>query len=1360
MLVDTGATISILPERIWTELCDSEKSSLEPTTMVIKTGTSGKVDVKGISTIKFELEGIKYKYPFYICGDARNPIIGFDFQQKYDMYLRPAENALYIGKKKLPCFDHATFWGKAKVTMFQEFTIEPQHEAIVQGKVLNRKVNHDNKVCIVDKVASCIERTGALVCRTTAKVNQGMIPVRLFNTTSQKITIKKGSTLGLIEPVVQLGKMQFMHLEAEKCTCECMCIKKTSAGKKTTDLCCHQLSQYTRHEDRYNYVSNSDIMQTEEMHQTFEADDNVPPHVRQLYLESLPLLQTVQQRNRLAQMLSNYSDCFATSADDIGRTSLVKHKIDTGDAKPVRQRCRRFCKAHIDVIREQVKKLSANNTIRPSTSEWAANPVVVDKKTGDKRMCMDYRGLNAVTMNPDSYLLPRIDDTLDALSGAKYFCTLDLIQGYHHVELTEDSKEKTAFHAPYCNPSQWEYNYMPFGLVRAPRTFQRLMDKVIEGLEFNSALAYLDDVIVFGGTIDETMDRMTIVLDRLRGANLKLKAKKCLLFATQVKYLGHVISEEGVSTDPDKIRDIVNWHVPRTIKQTRSFLGMINYYSRFVPKLAEVAHPLHQVTKKNAKFEWTKSCQSAFETLKKSLASAPIMAYPTRTEKFILDTDASDLGYGAVLSQMQKQSDGTVREKVIAYASKKFSERESKYCARRRELMAIVKMVKHFDVYLRGPTFLIRTDHASLKYIKTVQPTSVPAQFFRWIMSLEEYSYQIEIRKGVLHGNADGMSKGCHGNGCICDALLAYERKFNICPGTLLDDGGTVLSAFDAIPIQRVLSDKCVVQQCTVQAYKIRPRYAAAEIAQWQEEDPDIKPVKDWIRTHENGPEWNDISRFSAATKAYFADYDRLQIHEDVLYRKWESGDGLVVFKQLVAPRNFRTELCKQVHDTTILAHMGRRKTLHALQHFCYWFKMHKDVAFWVKTCDTCQRKKPPVPAPRAPMQIYLPGEPGQRVAMDICSLDETTQGNKHVLVISDHFSKFTEAYALKDQTAESVAKILVNEWFVKKGPPEELHSDQGANFESKLVHEICKLYDIEKTRTSPYHPQGDGQVERFNRSLHKIINGLQDKSKEWDELLPLAISAYNSTIHETTKFTPNFLWHGRELRNTVGNLVPETPEEQKENYGSYAAKLKAKIQIAYDVVREHLHQGAIQSKRYYDRKKNEIVHRPGDQVLLRDHTKYEKGKKKYQPTYAGPYWLIDRLGDVNYRIQLEEHSAARVVHHNRLRRYNTRGPVFVPLWVRLKSEHLRNIEKGDTIQAPLVQPRAPRGVQTWADRRRNLRHIARERVKKLRPGQPKKRPNPSTEGEKDGAPSEEQTAPPQKRTRCGRQVVPPKRYQ
>jgi hypothetical protein len=412
-------------------------------------------------------------------------------------------------------------------------------------------------------------------------------------------------------------------------------------------------------------------------------------------LESLPLLQTLSQKNRLAEMLKSYSDCFSLNSDDVGRTSIVKHTIETGHHPPVRQRCRRFCKTHIDVIKEQVKKLSESGIIRPSTSEWAANPVIVNKKTGDKRMCIDYRGLNAVTMNPDSYLLPRIDDTLDALSGARYFCTLDLFQGYHHVQMDELSKSKTAFHAPHCNPSQWEYNYMPFGLVRAPRTFQRLMDKVIEGLQFESALAYLDDVIVYGSSINETMDRMSVVLDRLRAANLKLKAKKCLLFAKQVKFLGHVISQDGVSTDPDKVADIVNMHRPRTIKQVRSFMGMVNYYSRFVPKLAEVARPLHKLTRKHAKFEWTNECELAFNQLKESLSKAPIMAYPTRDEMFVLDTDASDFAYGGVLSQRQRQPNGEIKEKVIAYASRKFSETESKYCTRRRKLIAIVNMVKH-----------------------------------------------------------------------------------------------------------------------------------------------------------------------------------------------------------------------------------------------------------------------------------------------------------------------------------------------------------------------------------------------------------------------------------------------------------------------------------------------------------------------------------------------------------------------------------------------------------------------------------------------------------------------------------------
>jgi transposase InsO family protein len=255
-----------------------------------------------------------------------------------------------------------------------------------------------------------------------------------------------------------------------------------------------------------------------------------------------------------------------------------------------------------------------------------------------------------------------------------------------------------------------------------------------------------------------------------------------------------------------------------------------------------------------------------------------------------------------------------------------------------------------------------------------------------------------------------------------------------------------------------------------------------------------------------------------------------------------------------------RTQLFKMVHDENIISHMGRCKTLHALTHFCYWFRMHDDVRFWIKTCDSCQRRKAPHPTPKAPMKIYLPGEPGQRIAMDVCGpLRETSAGNKYVLVISDYFSKYTEAYPMKDQTAETIANIVVKEWFVKKGPPEELHTDQGANFESNLMKEICRLYDIDKTRTTPYHPQGDGQVERFNRSLMQIVTNLVSKDRDWDESLGFAFSGYNATIHETTSFTPNMLWHGRELRNTVGNLVPTT-DAPATSYTDYATKLRNRI--------------------------------------------------------------------------------------------------------------------------------------------------------------------------------------------------------
>ena len=1292
-LVDTGADISILPDNMFQDIYAEDCcNQIVKADRSIYTGNRSKCKVRGMTQAELNIEGKAYVHRFYICSDATCPIIGNDFMAKHNLYYQPSRRKMMLEDKEIPCFNPKTIAKMSKVCMYRSYTIPPETEVVVQATV-SGKAEQNGKICEINRSNTLFPRTGAMLCRTTAIPNNDRVPVRIANFTTEPIRMWKGTIVGVSEPVMSVTELAEQDKDATTCECKCGCVPGENQDGAESK-CCHELERRDRGQEQYDYVTVNQHVAVEFFRQ-FEADINIPEHVRQLYYATLPMLKTVEQRDRLAQTLSDYADCFAKTADDIGRTSLVKHTIDTADAKPVHQRCRRFARAHIAVIKEQIQKLSKAGIIRPSQSNWAANPVVVDKKPDangvvEKRMCIDYRGLNAVTVNPDSYMLPRIDDTLDALSQAKYFCTLDLTQGYHQVELEESDKHKTAFHAPYCNPTQWEYNYMPFGLIRAPRTFQRMMDRVIQGLEYETALAYLDDVIVYGKTIDQTMDRMTIILERLRKANLKLKAKKCILFSQKVKYLGHVISDRGVMTDPEKVEAVEKWHRPRTIKHVRSFLGTINYYSRFIQNLAEKAMPLQEITKKNAKFKWGAEQEKAFQSLKKSLTEAPIMAYPKQEGMFILDTDASDYCYGAVLSQLQKSEDGEEIERVIAYASKKFSDREKKYCARRRELLAIVNFVKHFDVYLRGVTFKIRTDHASLRYIKTVK--ELPNQFFRWIMRMEEYSYKIEIRKGILHANADGMSRGCHGDKCICDDLVRFEQKHCIRKGTVLEAESEEQDAFVCnMYISEPMAKKCKKEVCFVRAFKLGPEYSAEELAELQKHDADIWPVlRAKLIDPDKRPSFNEICAWSKPAKAYSADWDRLKLYNGALYRIWQSADGTRKVNQFILPRSLQKKFCEKVHDTSRAAHMGKRKTMHAMLHFCYWYRMSNDIAYWIRTCDKCQRRKHPNPKRKAPLVPIVTGEPNERLQMDITGPWPTTiTGYKYVLVITDMFSKYTEAFAMKDMKAETVADHLLKGWIKKKGPPAEIHTDQGTNFESSLIADICKTYQIHKTRTSGYHPESDGQVERFNRSLKQMIYGIAERTDTWEEYLDDCTAAYNGTVHESTGFTPNFLWCGRERRFNMGMLLPNPDEGKQTNYFEYTSNMMDRLRTAYKIARDTLNKKAQQSIAYHDTRSNFREYHVGEKIMLRDFT----ATGVFEGKYTGPYFVLDRIGLVNYKIQESENKPPRITHYNRMKEYDVKEPYVIPGWVVAGSEELteqerKMSEEGKELVEGIIKPR------------------------------------------------------------------------
>ncbi|GBN43724.1 Retrovirus-related Pol polyprotein from transposon 297 [Araneus ventricosus] len=471
-----------------------------------------------------------------------------------------------------------------------------------------------------------------------------------------------------------------------------------------------------------------------------------------------------------------------------------------------------------------------NGIIEESSGPWASPIVLVKKKDGSTRFCVDYRKLNEITIK-DSYPLPRIDDTLDALNGSQWFSTLDLKSGYWQVEIQPEDKEKTAF---TTRQVLWQFKVMPFGLCNGPATFKRLMETVLRGLTSDACLVYLDDIIIVGRTFQEHLNNIS----------------------------------DGVKTDPEKTKAVVDWPRPETVHYLRSFLGLCTYYRRFVRNFSAIARPLHKLTEARSNFNWTEECEKSFNSLKQALITSPVLTYPRTDKEFILDTDASNEGIGAVLSQKIGNN-----ECIIAYLSKSLGKPERNYCATRKELLAIAKSIEHFHHYLYGRKFLLRTDHASLRWLLNFREPE--GQIARWIQRLQEYDFEIQHRKGTSHGNADALSRRpCKES---CKHCTNAEKKF----GMETDISVKVLTTEDA--------------------------WSSSEVQKAQLEDSAIRPILERKLNSEDRPSWQEIAPESPATKRYWA-----------LSCRW----------QLILPKSRIQEVLRETHDSASGGHFGVMKTL------------------------------------------------------------------------------------------------------------------------------------------------------------------------------------------------------------------------------------------------------------------------------------------------------------------------------------------------------------------------------------------------------------------------------------------------
>ena len=879
----------------------------------------------------------------------------------------------------------------------------------------------------------------------------------------------------------------------------------------------------------------------------------------------------------LLALLNSFRNVTSLPGEALGHTSIIKHEIhlQPGSA-PSYIPSYRVPHSRRVILEEQVQGMLNQDIVEPANSPHNAPLLLIPKKNGDWRVVVDFRKLNASTI-PDRFPMPRLGDIIQSLGDANVvFSTLDLQSGFFQVELAENSRPYTAFTTA---SGQFMFKRMAQGLRNAPLTFQRLMQQVLSGILGKNVFCFLDDVIIASPSIEEHLHTLSHVLSRFESAGLKIKLNKCRLLQKQVTFLGHLINSQGVHTLNDKISAVQQFPVPNNADQIRQFLGLAGFYRQFIHHFSQIAQPLTQLLKKEIKFTWSDDQQVAFDHLKSALCNAPVLAFPDFDKDFILCTDASGHGIGAVLMQLDSHG----KHRVIAYASRLLNKAERNYDVTTREALSVIWSLRHFRELILGYKIHVHTDHYAVTEI--FKGNNFTGKFARWHLTIQEFDPIIHYLPGKENSVADALSR----NVASVSALTAHP----------------------AMP-------------------------TSEEFKSLQQADAFCSSILYYL----DSGDVSNLPKLHVPVDSFF-------LQNGLLYKTSHvsSDDSSERLSQLVIPQSLIEVILFHVHDSPHAAHPGRDRCLAQAKKQFFWPSMRKDITQHCATCSQCASHRPVPSTHSSALPYHIASAPWDAISIDLLKLPITENGFQYLFVCVDSFSRFSVLAPLKDKSAPSVARALIDHVICPFGSPRVLLSDNGTEFNNEILKAICDSFLIKKCNITPHSPSSNGKVERCNKRILDILRYIMDAKYSWDEWLPQVACSLNTALHSTINESPHFVLFGTDKRLPYDFL--HSAPRPLYNADDYVRKRLRDFQHLHQMIHARLtaSQNEMLTKQHERATDSPIT--DGDIVFLRVHNR----SSKLDPLFTGPYRVIASLhGHKVKLLDLKTH-VEQTVHIDHLKR-------------------------------------------------------------------------------------------------------------